>query len=116
MLDLTKATDGHVHTIALTGELDHASTPRLHEELARLRLSAGDRLVLDLAELSFCDSSGLTALLAAHEISLGAGAALELATPPALLVRILRTTGLTEVFTVRDADRDRARAEVRSRR
>ncbi|QQQ74038.1 STAS domain-containing protein [Saccharothrix sp. 6-C] len=104
MFHLTAATDGDVHTIALTGELDHRCTPRLHEALTRLRLVAGDRLVLDLAELTFCDSSGLTAFVVAHELAAGA---VDLLSPPAKLVRMLRTTGLAELFTIRGADQGR---------
>ncbi|QFZ18915.1 STAS domain-containing protein [Saccharothrix syringae] len=104
MLELTTAVDGTAHTVALTGELDHRTAPRLHAALDGLRLAAGDRLVLDLTGLTFCDSSGLSAFIAAHELSSGA---VELVAPPAMVVRMLHVTGLTEIFTVHDADRGR---------
>lgn len=106
MLHLTTTIDGAVHTIALTGELDHQTAPRLHEALTRLRLAADDHLVLDLAELTFCDSSGLGAFISAHELALAAGAAVELRTPSPMLTRMLRTTGLAELFTLHDTGRN----------
>lgn len=108
MFHITTTTDGAVYTIALTGELDYQCSARLHQALTRLRLAAGDRLVLDLAELTFCDSSGLGAFIVAHELTSGAGAALDLLTPPAMLVRMLRTTGLAEIFTLRHTDQDQS--------
>ncbi|MFI9011547.1 STAS domain-containing protein [Actinosynnema sp. NPDC053489] len=105
MIDLTTTTDGATHTMALAGELDHDTTPRLREELSGLSLAAGDVLVLDLSGLEFCDSSGLSALLSAHELASGADAALNLRNPPRMLVKMLHMTGLAEIFTVQDTDR-----------
>jgi anti-anti-sigma factor len=54
---LTSAGDA---LIALTGELDLSATPRLEEEIARLAEESGiRRVVLDLRELEFMDSTGL---------------------------------------------------------
>lgn len=106
MFHLTTTTDGSVHTIALIGELDHQTTPRLREVLTGLHLAAGDRLVLDLTELAFCDSSGLGTFIVAREHALDADVALDLLRPPPMLVRMLRTTGLTETFTILDTDRE----------
>ncbi|WP_367129364.1 STAS domain-containing protein [Saccharothrix sp. HUAS TT1] len=101
MIELTTATDGAVHTIGLTGELDHRTTPRLRDALTGLDLGAGDLVVLDLAELAFCDSSGLSTLLFARELVLGADAALDLVAPPRTLVKMLNLTGMVELFTIR---------------
>jgi anti-sigma B factor antagonist len=50
------------HIVHVTGELDVATAPRLEAALTRDR-AAGDRLIIDLAELRFMDSTGLRALL-----------------------------------------------------
>lgn len=63
--------------------------------------------MLSLDGLAFCDSSGLSAFIAAYERVTAAGAALTLAAPPATLTRMLRTTGLEDVLPWRDDDRGR---------
>ena len=53
--------------LSLAGELDVASTPQLRAAMQQ-QIDAGvQRCVLDLKDLSFCDSSGLTALLWAEQ-------------------------------------------------
>ena len=102
MLALTTTTSGTTCTLALVGELDHQTAPRLHEALAGLRLARGGRLVLDLGGLTFCDSSGLGGFLVAHEVASGAGAAITLADPPRVVTRMLYFTGLDSVFGTGD--------------
>ncbi|RBQ11631.1 hypothetical protein DP939_45020 [Spongiactinospora rosea] len=55
---------------------------------------------MDLAGLSFCDSSGLEALLAAQRKITAAGGTMELARVPAGVKRMLRLAGLADVFTI----------------
>ncbi|GAB2718578.1 hypothetical protein GCM10027072_09350 [Streptomyces bullii] len=50
--------------------------------------------------MRFCDSSGITALLAARHRALAAQARFALAGIPANTARSLRTTGLDQVFDV----------------
>ncbi|WP_342751775.1 STAS domain-containing protein [Streptomyces cahuitamycinicus] len=64
-------------------------------------MSPGQCLVLDLSGLAFCDSSGITALLAARQHALAAEADVVLAAVPANLMRVLILVGLDRVFTLR---------------
>jgi len=67
---LTSAGDA---LIALTGELDLSGAPALVEEIDRLAGEVGvRRVVLDLRELAFMDSSGLrTVALAERRLAAG---------------------------------------------
>ncbi|MGW0989926.1 STAS domain-containing protein [Streptomyces sp. NPDC002486] len=85
----------------VAGDLDFDQAPVLRDRLDRLPLSAGQRLVLDLSGLAFCDSSGITALLAARQHALAADAGIVLAAVPANLMRVLTLVGLDQVFTLR---------------
>ncbi|WP_320777834.1 STAS domain-containing protein [Streptomyces sp. CRN 30] len=91
------ATTGPV--LEITGELDYAGAPELRALLAALTLRPGQRLVLDLAGMEYCDSSGITALLAARNHALAARADLALAAVPAHTLRVLGIVGLDQVFT-----------------
>jgi anti-anti-sigma factor len=67
LLELLTETDGTTVRIALQGELDIASVPRVEAELARVEQDAPPLLVLDLRELAFMDSTGLRVIVAADD-------------------------------------------------
>jgi anti-anti-sigma factor len=91
--------------LEISGDLDHTSAHELRELLTTLTLQPGRRLVLDLAGMDFCDSSGLTALLVARDRAQAAGAGIALAAVPAPALRILRIVGLDQIFPLHpDAD------------
>ena len=64
-------------TIELTGELDIGTAPRL-EATVEEWADGSVEVVLDLAELTFIDSSGVRSLLAAMDASARSGCALSL--------------------------------------
>ena len=53
-----------VRVIALFGELDLASAPKLERELDAALAAADDAIVVDLCDLQFMDSTGLRTLIA----------------------------------------------------
>ncbi|MET9390410.1 STAS domain-containing protein [Streptomyces sp. NPDC006624] len=87
--------------LRVAGDLDFDRAPELRRRIDDLPLSAGQCLVLDLSGLGFCDSSGITALLAARQRALAAEAEVVLAAVPASLLRVLSLVGLDRVFTLR---------------
>ncbi|MFE9923043.1 STAS domain-containing protein [Streptomyces sp. NPDC005774] len=86
--------------LEITGDLDHTTAPELRQAVNRLTLAGGQLLVLDLAGLEFCDSSGITALLAARNLAVEQSGDMALAAVPANTARILRIAGLDRVFTL----------------
>ncbi|MEV5176687.1 STAS domain-containing protein [Streptomyces flaveolus] len=91
------ATTGPV--LQITGELDYTNAQELREKLTTLTLRPGQRLVLDLAGMEFCDSSGITALIAARNHAHAVQADITLAAVPAHTLRVLRIVGLDQIFT-----------------
>lgn len=55
--------DGARSVVAIAGELDMATAPLLDRVLRRLCSPAERELEIDVAELTFCDCSGLSVLL-----------------------------------------------------
>ncbi|UXX97496.1 STAS domain-containing protein [Streptomyces sp. AD2-2] len=96
-------------TVGVVGELDYDTASELRELLTSLTLQPGRQLVLNLSGLEFCDSSGLTALIIAHNLTQAAGADLVLTAIPAHTQRMLRTVGLDQIFVIR-SDTDAATA------
>jgi anti-sigma B factor antagonist len=84
--------------VELTGELDYDSSAQVRELLPALALEDGQQLVVDLAGVTFCDSSGITALLAARNHALAARAGIALAAVPERISRIFQMVGLAQVF------------------
>ncbi|MGY0488482.1 STAS domain-containing protein [Streptomyces sp. WG-D5] len=84
--------------IRIGGVLDYDTAPELRSRLSALVLRSGDRLVLDLTALEFCDSSGIAAFLAARNHAQAAGADVGLDAVPEKTLRLLRVMGLDEVF------------------
>ena len=103
--------------LRLRGELDVAAAGDLRRHLAAL-LDEHDphRLLLDLSELSFADSSGLAVLVWAHQAMSERGRRLHLHHPQPRVLRILNITGLRNRLHVTEADaapRRRAPASTR---
>lgn len=84
--------------VEIFGDLDYATADELRALVTALALRPGQRLIVDLTGMKHCDSSGLTALLAARNHAHAARADLALAGVPARTLRILRIVGLDQVF------------------
>jgi anti-anti-sigma factor len=90
--------DGRI--FALSGELDVSSCDGLPEQLQG---PPGRLVVIDLAELTFMDSSGLGAIHAARRLAIKNGGTLVVSRPQPPVHRVLQLTGLD--IWVRDWDR-----------
>ena len=89
--------------MSVTGEIDLYTAPRLHSELtSALAASTPVQLVVDMAGVEFCDSTGMNVLLAAQRRAREAGGDLQLASPRPAIRKVLQVTGLESVFTVLD--------------
>ncbi|HEU4425561.1 MAG TPA: STAS domain-containing protein [Pilimelia sp.] len=89
---------GGVAIIAVAGELDMATAPRLQACITELVDSGQKRLVFDLSELSFCDSTGLSIFVRAKNNCDDVGGVVRLAAPQRSVRRILEVSGLIEVL------------------
>ncbi|MCQ0021675.1 STAS domain-containing protein [Streptomyces somaliensis DSM 40738] len=81
-------------TVALAGELDLHAAERVEPALARLTGDVEHELLLDLAGVTFCDSSGVALLLRAHRRCAAAGARLRLCRVQPLPARVIRALGV----------------------
>jgi len=85
--------------VAVAGELDLDSAPALTSELtSAMDERAIEAIVVDCQGMSFCDSTGLNALLAARLRAEGQGLAISLAAVPAATSRMFGITGADTVF------------------
>ncbi len=87
-----------IQTMAtISGEVDADNCSEMGASLLQA-CSPSSALTLDLAELAFIDSSGISELLRVRELMLGAGGSFVLVQPTDNVRRVLEITGLTETF------------------
>jgi anti-anti-sigma factor len=87
--DLSPDGDG---TLVVVGEIDSLTAPALEPALKPL-IDSGGTVILDMRRVTFMDSSGLRAILAATQALKGRGR-LVLRNPQPIVVRVLEVTGL----------------------
>lgn len=89
---------GNACLLQVAGDLEMSTAPQLRDTLTAL--PADTRLTLDLSGVTFCDSSGLNALLVVHRYFDAGNGHLVLSSAPRRVVTLLELTGLAEIFAV----------------
>ncbi len=92
--------------IALSGELDLASSPALEDALERVFGSDPKLVVLDLRTLDFMDSTGLSIIVKAHQTADDHQLQLYLVNGPAQVQRLLSLTGVAERVSLIESPED----------
>lgn len=100
MSDHVEVVDGGTRLVILRGELDAHDAPRLRTTFADTveRAPAGTRVVLDLAQVSFLDSTVLGSIVGLLRRVREADGELRVVLPRPPAVRIFEVTGLDAVF------------------
>jgi anti-sigma B factor antagonist len=89
---------GRVTVLAPRGRLDMASAPAFREQVKQLIESGTTRLVVDLGEVSFVDSSGLGAVIGGLKVARQAGGDLRVARANQQVLLVLDLTSLNRVL------------------
>jgi anti-sigma B factor antagonist len=92
--------DGGLTIFHLAGRIDITSANDLKRVLADNVGEGHTRLVLDLSEVSFVDSSGLSALVSGLRVARRAGGDLRLAAPGDQPKAVLGLTSLDQIFSI----------------
>jgi len=87
----------------LSGDLDLGSLAPVRVALGRALALRAPLLVVDLAGVEFCDSSGLNLLLQARLDAEAAGVTMRLASLTAAVSRVVELTGASAVFSLHDS-------------
>lgn len=85
--------------VTVRGELDVATAPGLIDTFDELRASGAPAIAVDLHQVTFMDSTGLSALLLAGQ-RVPAGVRLVLRRPSAQVIRLLTLTGMLAGFEI----------------
>jgi anti-sigma B factor antagonist len=104
-INITSATEGHAAVVTVQGAVDLASRGALIEQGKKaLTLANTNALVVDLAGVTFIDSSGVGALVELAGQADDVGRDFTIRHPSDRVVRILDVTGLLQLWTIASAD------------
>ncbi|MDQ4071275.1 MAG: STAS domain-containing protein [Actinomycetota bacterium] len=103
--------DADTHVIELGGEIDLYTAPEFKERMAEIIEEGKTRMVVDLSQATFIDSTTLGVLVGGVKRLRPAGGSLALVCTDENIVKIFEITGLDRVFPIH-ASRDEALADV----
>jgi anti-sigma B factor antagonist len=102
---LTTRIAGEVTIIDLSGRLEIGEGSVILRETLQ-SISASARVLINLAEVSFIDTSGLGELVSAHTRAQNAGTQLKLTGIPSRVDKLFQTTKLDRIFDIYDNEAD----------
>ena len=94
------STDDDGTVLRVFGEVDVATAPTLRDPLLALASPNSSYGVVDMTEVSFIDSTGLSALVSAQKRLRREGVELRLVMTRPNLRKVFDVTGLSEVFAI----------------
>jgi anti-sigma B factor antagonist len=94
--ELERVANGDTHTIVLSGEVDLLAVPALQQAVRELCDQRVSEIVLDLRRVTFMDSTGLKATVAAHQRCQRDGCTFSVIPGPTQIQTLFELTGLAE--------------------
>lgn len=86
------------------GELDLATAPELEDKVLNALRDGDQVVVLDLRQLTFMDSTGVRAIVAAHQVAEQTGRELRVVRPPrdSAVSRVIEISGIDDALGLVD--------------
>ena len=106
--------DEYIQLIAVEGELDLSSSAELRRRVEASLREGRNCVVLDLSDVTHMDSTGLAALIAAHQLTAEKRGRLALVITSEAVRRTVEVRGLDRLFTIAPT-RDEGVSAVRDR-
>lgn len=102
-LGINTRTEGLYTVIAVSGELDVFTAPKLEEQLADLIEKGQAQLIVDLSEVTFLDSTGLGTMVKALKWVREKDGSLQVVACEERIVKVFKITGLDSVMSLKPA-------------
>ncbi len=82
--------------VRLPAEIDLATAPAVRDDMMAALNRDGAHLLVDASDVTFMDSSGINALVRAHERAVALGGSLHVVAPGSAVRRVLQITALEQ--------------------
>ncbi|MDQ3592921.1 MAG: STAS domain-containing protein [Actinomycetota bacterium] len=102
-LSLQTRNEGDWTVVAVGGEIDVYTAPKLREAMVELVNEGRYQLVVDLEQVDFLDSTGLGVLVGGLKRVRANDGNLRVVCTQERLLKIFRITGLTKVFAIHES-------------
>ena len=102
-LTLTTRDAGGKTIVAVGGEIDVYTAPKLRDKITELVATGAYDIVVDMEEVEFLDYTGLGVLVGGLKNVRAHDGSLELVCNQDRLLKIFRITGLAKVFVIHDS-------------
>jgi anti-sigma B factor antagonist len=86
--------------VRLAAEIDVTNSDSAYADLAAACVPGVGTVIADMTQTSFCDSSGVRALVRVHKLAADDGAELSLVITSGAVLRILELSGLTGILRI----------------
>ncbi|MBX6768477.1 MAG: STAS domain-containing protein [Actinomadura rubrobrunea] len=81
--------------VRVRGEIDVVTRPRFEQAMFEV-IDTGGPMIVDMRQVTFCDSTGLNAVVAANRRAIERGVPIALVALPPRVRRVFRITGVDE--------------------
>ncbi|MCC6129309.1 MAG: STAS domain-containing protein [Acidobacteria bacterium] len=95
---LSHRSAGPVEVVSFSGALDAAATPSARRDLKAILEGGRNRILVDLSQVTFMDSSGLSILVTALKAARAQGGDVLLLSPAPIVRTLVRLTRLDRVL------------------
>ncbi|MFG3440379.1 STAS domain-containing protein [Nonomuraea sp. NPDC047897] len=102
VLEMTRRRHGEMVVVSLAGEVDVDNASQVRRCLGEAAASRGSRLVVDLSDLAFIDTTGLGVLVRLRAELVEREGTVVLVAPDGQVLRRLRRTNLAPLFPIYD--------------
>ena len=109
-MNVTRSEREGVAILRLQGEFDSFETEEVRRTFEQCLLEGRKRVILDLTDLVFANSTTIAYFISAQKRAREAGGGMILAKPGDFLRKTLRTLGLDQVLSIRDSVDDAIKA------
>jgi anti-anti-sigma factor len=99
LLKVHSFSDGQDVVLELRGELDISTVPELERQLVEVERENPRRIIIDLSQLGFMDSTGLALIIRAADAAERHGRQLRLRRGSRQVRRLFEVAGITDHFT-----------------
>lgn len=103
--DISLMKDERCTLVRVQGDIDVVSRARFEEALFEV-VDAGEPMVVDMRQVTFCDSTGLNAIVAANRRAGEHGGTVSLVALPPRVQRVFRITGIDKFVPIYDTLRE----------